>query len=344
MSSSPSKNRRPLVGGAAVALLLIAACARLPGERSEGPRAARSEVEQGPVRVTVVVEPAEVTLSDEPTMTLTIDSRRGVTVEKPLFGEAIGDIRIRGEKQSEPRVKGDRRIVERVFTLEPTRTGSLPIWPIAVTFTDAHDGRSPGGDGKQYTIETEQLTIEVGTTIESRPESLDKLRKEAPPVPLPSTAGWFVWVSVAAVLLLSGGVLVWWLRARRERAALAVLLTPRERADLALRKLRQSGLAERDVKLYYVELTGIVRRYVEETTGIRAPEQTTEEFLREISRQETFPAEQSRRLKDFLESADLVKFAKHEPLAEDIEHSYQRAESLIGFQQHRLPWPEETIA
>jgi len=49
-------------------------------------------------------------------------------------------------------------------------------------------------------------------------------------------------------------------------------------------KLAASGLMETDVKVYFVELTAIVRRYIERTTGIRAPEQTTEEFLCEIRR------------------------------------------------------------
>ena len=42
-----------------------------------------------------------------------------------------------------------------------------------------------------------------------------------------------------------------------------------------LHQLSHSGLADSDVKRFYVELTAIVRRYIERTTGIRAPEQTT---------------------------------------------------------------------
>jgi hypothetical protein len=91
---------------------------------------------------------------------------------------------------------------------------------------------------------------------------------------------------------------------------------------------------ETDVKSYYVELTAIVRRYIERTTGIRAPEQTTEEFLREVSRcSSPLPKGEGMnnfRLKDFLESADLVKFAAHRPRREDILESFRRAEIFIG--------------
>ena len=92
--------------------------------------------------------------------------------------------------------------------------------------------------------------------------------------------------------------------------------------------MRESDLATRDVKQFYVELTAIVRRYIERTKGIRAPEQTTQEFLLEISRRKDFPAEQSRRLKSFLEAADLVKFAAHQPREEDIEESFRRARAF----------------
>jgi hypothetical protein len=79
-----------------------------------------------------------------------------------------------------------------------------------------------------------------------------------------------------------------------------------------------------------VELTGLVRRYIERTQGIRAPEQTTQEFLAEIARRPDFPREEARRLRDFLESADLVKFAAYEPREEDTEESLHRARLFVG--------------
>ncbi len=67
------------------------------------------------------------------------------------------------------------------------------------------------------------------------------------------------------------------------------------------------------VKEFYLRLTGIVRQYVEDTTGIRAPEQTTEEFLRDMRSRAVFPPERSARLAEFLEAADLVKYAGQQP-------------------------------
>ena len=67
------------------------------------------------------------------------------------------------------------------------------------------------------------------------------------------------------------------------------------------------------VKEFYLRLTGIVRQYVEDTTGIRAPEQTTEEFLRDMRSRAVFSPERSVQLAEFLEAADMIKYAGQQP-------------------------------
>ena len=52
-----------------------------------------------------------------------------------------------------------------------------------------------------------------------------------------------------------------------------------------------------------------MRRYIERSHGIRAPEQTTEEFLAAAKAHPRFTPEVIAKLADFLRSADLVKFA-----------------------------------
>jgi LPXTG-motif cell wall-anchored protein len=289
-------------------------------------RVSRSEVELGPVQVTVEVEPAEARLSDEPTLTLTIRSQDGVDVVKPPFGESLGDFLIRDFREPLPKVEDQWRILQQVYTLEPTRTGELSIWPISVTFTD----NRTDGDGRKHTLQTEGLTVTIASVLEDEVPSLDDLKPMADPVELPTTGRTILWLTALILLLAAGGGLFAWRRLRRQAAEAAVPLSPRELAWLEFERLIQRNLAQEDVKLFYVELTGVVRRYIERTTGVRAPEQTTEEFLSQIALGTKFAAEESRRLKDFLESADLVKFAAHQPLAEDIEKAFDRAKLFIG--------------
>ena len=302
---------------------------------------ARSAVERGPVKVTAEVQPAKALLSDEPVLTLTIEYEQGVQVEKPPFGSSLGSFVIRDFHEPMLKTSNGREIIHQVYALEPTTTGKLLIDPINVTFIDLR----PNGDQKTHTIQTEALTVEINSIVGENVPSLDNLRPAAGPMALPSAWSALAWmIAVAAVIL---GFVGWWLwqRSRRETAETAVVLSPEELALLELDKLSQSGLAETNVKQFYVELTGIVRRYIERTAGIRAPEQTTEEFLREISRKYTFSREVNQRLRDFLESADLVKFAAHRPRQEDIAESLSRARIFIKLRpQAQKPQPEEALA
>jgi hypothetical protein len=307
-----------------------------PGARSgdapDGAQVARTEIERGPVRVTLEFTPQPARLSDEPKLTLTIECQRGVQVTKPPFGEAVGDFLIRDFQEPLPEVKGDREILRQVYTLEPTRTGKQQIEPIAVNFTDSR----PDGDGKPHTAETEALAVEVISSVDGDAPSLDRLQALAGPIALPapaSTARWWVAAVVVAVAGLGAAAV---LVLRRRRPAPERQLTPQELAYLELQQLLEQDLSRRDVKLFYVELTGIVRRFIERTTGIHAPEQTTEEFLREIQAGTTFAQDERSRLAAFLEAADLVKFAALEPAPLDVEETFERAKRFLGLGRNEV--------
>jgi hypothetical protein len=147
---------------------------------------------------------------------------------------------------------------------------------------------------------------------------------------LPPSRAWIGWSIGAAVVLLSVGTAVAWLFIRRKVNSVEEQLTPREFATRELEKLWRDQTTREDVKLFYVRLTAIVRKYIEGTTGVHAPEQTTEEFLREIGAGERFSREERQHLKDFLESADLVKFARLLPQSSDVQESYDRARRFVG--------------
>ena len=86
-------------------------------------------------------------------------------------------------------------------------------------------------------------------------------------------------------------------------------MSPIERAWVELDRLLKKGLPGRGrYKDFYVELTMVVRRYVQRKYGVKAPHLTTEEFLRD-SRIIELSNNRIGELKAFLESADMVKFA-----------------------------------
>ena len=105
-------------------------------------------------------------------------------------------------------------------------------------------------------------------------------------------------------------------------------MSPVERAMAELQRLLGRNLPARGLyKEFYIELTMVVRRYIERTHGIRAPEQTTQEFLAAAAQHPTFTRDVIDGLRTFLESADLVKFAGQEatPLMADDATAKARA-------------------
>ena len=81
------------------AIILAAGCGHreqnASTEADQKSKAARSEVERGPVRLSVSVEPAKARLSDEPKLTIEIEYPKGVTIRKPDVGSALGDFILR---------------------------------------------------------------------------------------------------------------------------------------------------------------------------------------------------------------------------------------------------------
>ncbi|HLA85440.1 MAG TPA: hypothetical protein VJL29_11655 [Thermoguttaceae bacterium] len=311
-------------------LLVALGCGR--GEPAALPEPPRSVVEQGPLRLTVQFDPAAPALADRATLRLTVDSEPGVTIQNPEFGPEFGDFRVVEVHDAMPRVETNRDITTWTVLLEPIRPGRAAIWPVDVAYVDAR----AHGDGKRHVLSSKPLAVEVATVVKMESPSLAGLRPEASPVALPfSRLGLLAW---AGVLLIVAAIVFYAIRCSRLRQKRIVErpLTPAEIAYLELRQLIEESLAQRDVKLFYVALTGIVRRFVERTTSIRAPELTTEEFLREISLRRTFPAEDNRRLKSFLEAADLVKFAAHRPRGEDVDASLSRAKEFIDARRDAL--------
>ena len=107
-------------------------------------------------------------------------------------------------------------------------------------------------------------------------------------------------------------------------------MSPIERALYELDVLLKKGLPGRGLyKDFYVELTMVVRRYIERRYDVRAPNLTTEEFLRAAQANAAFSPEAIAELKTFLESADMVKFAGVEATPEMADAATGKAKAYL---------------
>ena len=107
-------------------------------------------------------------------------------------------------------------------------------------------------------------------------------------------------------------------------------MSPIERAMYELEQLLKKGLPGRGFyKDFYVELTMVVRRYIERRHAVRAPNLTTDEFLRAARDNPAFTREAIAELKNFLESADMVKFAGVEATPEMADAATGKARDYL---------------
>lgn len=135
-----------------------------------------------------------------------------------------------------------------------------------------------------------------------------------------------VLVALSAIAALLWLLVRWIVRKIREHR-----MSPIERAWVELDRLIKKGLPGRGrYKDFYVELTMVVRRYVQRKYGIKAPHLTTEEFLREIGQGSSAGVPTgSKDLERFLESADMVKFAGVEATPEMADEATDSARKYL---------------
>lgn len=171
---------------------------------------------------------------------------------------------------------------------------------------------------------------------ESRAEDI---RDVQPPVDLP-TQTWLLYTVLALVFIGLIVLLFKWIRVinQRPKKKVEVIKQPWGIALEQLEQLaRRNLIAQGHIKAYYSELSDIIRTYFENQYSIRAPEMTSEEFLNSLKNSQKLSSIQKNALAQFLNSCDMVKFAKYAPQAEESEKSYQLARGLIYETKETIP-------
>jgi hypothetical protein len=157
------------------------------------------------------------------------------------------------------------------------------------------------------------------------------------PPPRPQSEVWTFLknaLTIAAISLVVGalvaGLVTLWLRRPRPLPPPPPARPPWEVALEELYDLRHAGLvAEGRFAEHFDRVSDIVRKYLGARFGFDGLESTTREAMF-ILRRVTPPIEPLDSIESFLRQADLVKFAKTVPSAEDCELALTRAERIVS--------------
>lgn len=156
-------------------------------------------------------------------------------------------------------------------------------------------------------------------------------------VSAPSPGSPTLWLVILGLLLLAAlAAGIWWFlrhrqAAQNERPAIPPHVTAL--ADLA--RLRAAMDAENSLA-FIVEVSRILRVYLQERFGLRAPHRSTEEFLLEATDSPHLSPDRQALLGDFLRQCDLVKFARRQAALDRMTDLLDTATSFV---QDTIPSP-----
>ena len=157
------------------------------------------------------------------------------------------------------------------------------------------------------------------------------IRPIKPPVAVPNPWAWVFWTGgILLALAVIGAAIAFWAATRKRRAIPPIVpphIRARQRLDAAL-------LLIGDPRAFCIAVSDAVRIYLEERFNLRAPERTTEEFLRDLQKTPALTQQQKASLATFLEQCDLVKFARFEPPETLLRELHESALRLVHETQY----------
>jgi hypothetical protein len=290
--------------------------------------AAASPLEQhkslGAVSLRLMADRQNMGLAETLRLTLTVEAPVETRLALPEVTRALGPFEVVQQHTSGPlHLTPQTQHWRRDHELAVAAAGSLTVPPLSV---QVHEGDTT----RQLT--TDPFTVTV-TTLVPADADLSGPKDIAPPVALPRR-GLPAWVWSAAGGLGGLGLLVagwWWYRRRRRSRTAALVQRPAHALALeALEHLqRQDLIGQARFEAFYLRLSHILRRYVELRFGLRAPEQTSEEFLAAVLATGGLIATHRDLLEAFLQQCDLVKFARHRPIPSDAQEAFESARNFV---------------
>lgn len=287
--------------------------------------------DKAPIKATIALSSSKLSLLDTLSLTVTIESDHSVIV-RPFFlpPSTYAPLNlIRTPKHKKKWSEDNKSFIQSwIYQLEPLSSGSYALAPFEIFFQLKKDKPTDQSTWKLHRIKTSSIPYIITPGVISPDKKIRDI-KGFILVPFNFTP-MVISLSVIVVLFL----LIQWVRyqlLKNERS------TPEKRASSykqtaleELRKLEQQEFNSADeLKNLHTKLSDIIRKYIENDFKIPAREQTTEEFIRQITTFEPFSFSQRKSLTQFLNLADLVKFATFSPEQNASREALQQAKDFV---------------
>jgi hypothetical protein len=311
----------------ALCLLIVflqTGCTPEPGKETAGIDQGMTQTyTRDPFTLTQRLSKKEITIAEQLTLVLETAVPEGTDVEFPSYSASLGDFTLKDIRIFPVRMTGSgdtvRVVHQAAYLLEPYLSGTYTIPAMTVTYRDRKN------DTPATQLVTEKIEVAVTSLLPPDTGQVE-IKDIKPPLSLPANtmqqalvAGLVLFL---ALLALTG--FIYWRKTAEKKERTIVQPRPEDIAQQELeRLLAEDLLARGEIKNFHMRISDILRRYIENRFGLRAPERTTEEFLVALARAESpehaLLGKHKALLTDFLNQCDLVKFARHEPTLAESE-------------------------
>lgn len=279
----------------------------------------------------VKLDREEILIGEQIGLQLTMKAATPDTVMLPEIGEVIGKhIEVIERSKIDTQFVGDQleqRVLSQSFTITSFDSGYFAIAPLQGSINGDSIASNP------FLLAVQTVPIDTAKGIADI--------KDIQEVPF-AWKEWleqnWPWIALGLAIIAAIIGLIYYLR-NRPKTPIPIVekVEPRRPAhELALEALE--ALKEKkywqqgETKRFYIELSNILREFLEGHFHLPAMEQTSDEILRGIQHQPDINKEQQQSLRQLLFLADLVKFAKEKPIGSENELNLEVVESFVKAQ------------
>ncbi len=282
--------------------------------------------EGGLAELRAYVDKSSITIGEKVTYTLEIDADNDLEAEFPSYVSGLGGFAVKDFGKDDKRIGKQRSRKTQWYLLDTYTTGSYVIPEQSV--------RVKLANGQIQVLRSPQIFVEVESVMDDG-EKEAGLRDIKGPLTVNAEAPVIFAAVIAFIILAAAGIILWKLYVKKFSAGkIEPAFTPREIASRELGRIDSLGLIDKGkIKEYYYLVSLALRTYLENRFFLKAPEQTTEEFLESVVYSGKLEVRHINILKEYLNHCDLVKYAEFNP-------GKPQAELLLETTRHFI---EETV-
>lgn len=279
---------------------------------------------QSGIEVNAYTDSSDYLVGDRINYTIEVTRDEGVTVFQPVIKDSLKNVELIEVKPVISDERKGRLVEEYKFVLMGFDSTEVELTDFPVVF-------STGENSRQDTVFTPPVYLVVRTMDVNPQGEIQDVK-----APLTIQINFIVVLLIVLLIIILAIVFVFLFKSYKRRKAgpppiiPKVVLPPHVEAIKLLTMLEEKKLWQQgNIKEFHTEITWVIRHYIERRFGVPAMEVPSSDLLK-ILRNRAEVKKMFDRLDHFFSNADMVKFAKFEPMPSVNEEMMKQAYEFVN--------------